>query len=100
MGLNLNTRIENDITITITVGEESLILKADYLPVARMKNAAVSEEIEDVYLKVVVMTVKEWNIENAECSLENKKAFFSANQALTYAIAEQIFLKANHFSIA
>lgn len=99
MAINLQTRIENDIKISVGIDNDELILKADYLSVARAKN---HEElnIEDIYLKVVVLCVKEWNLQDTECSIENKTTFFQNNIALAYHIGEKIFLTANRFSIA
>ena len=76
MAINLQTRIENDINITIELENDKLILKADYLSVARAKNHEDLQHIEDIYVKVVVLCVKEWNLENTECSIENKTTFF------------------------
>lgn len=99
MAINLQTRIENDINITIELENDKLILKADYLSVARAKNHEDLQHIEDIYVKVVVLCVKEWNLENTECSIENKTTFFQNNIALAYHIGEKIFLTANRFSI-
>lgn len=96
MALSFNTKIADDYTIELTIDDTKVAFVADYLPVARLKYAETLNNVKDLNVRLVTMTIKEWPVD-AECSVNNKVDFFTRNPTLTDALIDAIFLKAQTF---